>query len=95
MVRTGARTSEEMGKAKAKTSWLQNILPKKKERRSDFRTNNYWNRTQTLSIQEAVFCADKNYGGFDEVLCIGRDKVEDDFIPDYLNANLWSITHQI
>ena len=42
-----------------------------------------------------VFCADKNYGGLDEVLRTERDKVEDDFMPTYPNANLWSITHQI
>ena len=42
-----------------------------------------------------VFCADKNYGGLDEVLRTGRDKVEDDFMPAYPNANLWSNTHQI
>ena len=42
-----------------------------------------------------VFCAYKNYGGLDEVLRTGRDKVEDDFMPDYPDANLWSITHQI
>ena len=42
-----------------------------------------------------VFCADKNYGGLDEVLRTGRDKVEDDFMQAYPNANLWSNTHQI
>ena len=42
-----------------------------------------------------VFCADKNYGGLDEVLRTGRDKVENDFMPAYPNANLWSNTHQI
>ena len=42
-----------------------------------------------------VFCADKNFGGLDEVLCTGRDKVENDFIPAYPNANIWSIKHQI
>ena len=42
-----------------------------------------------------VFCADKNYGGLDEVLRTGRDKVKDDFMPAYPNANLWSNTHQI
>ena len=42
-----------------------------------------------------VFCADKNYGGLDEVLRSGRDKVENDFIPAYPNANLWSNTQQI
>ena len=42
-----------------------------------------------------VFCADKNYLGLNEVLCTWRDKVEDDFMPAYPNANLWSITHQI
>ena len=42
-----------------------------------------------------VFYADKNYGGLDEVLHTGRDKVEDDFMPAYPNANLWSNTHQI
>ena len=34
-----------------------------------------------------VFCADKNYSGLNEVLCTGRDKVEDDFMLAYLNAN--------
>ena len=42
-----------------------------------------------------VFCADKNYGGLNEVLRTGRDKVKDDFMPAYPNANLWSNTHQI
>ena len=42
-----------------------------------------------------VFCADKNYGGLNEVLRTERDKVEDDFMPAYYNANLWSNTHQI
>ena len=43
----------------------------------------------------SVFCADKNYGGLDEVLHTGRDKLEDDFMPAYPKANLWSNTHQI
>ena len=42
-----------------------------------------------------IFCADKNYDGLDEVLCTGRDQVEDDFMPAYPNANIWSHTHQI
>ena len=42
-----------------------------------------------------VFCADKNYGGLNEVLYTGRDQVEDDFMPYYPDANLWSHTHQI
>ena len=42
-----------------------------------------------------VFCVDKNYGGLDEVLHTRHDKVEDDFMPAYPNANLWSNTHQI
>ena len=42
-----------------------------------------------------VFYTDKNYSGLDEVICTGRDKVEDDFMPAYPNANLWSTTHQI
>ena len=42
-----------------------------------------------------VFCADKNYGGLYEVLRTRRDQVEDDFMPDYPDANLWSHTHQI
>ena len=42
-----------------------------------------------------VLCADKNYGGFDEVLRTGHDKVENDFMLAYPNANLWSNTHQI
>ena len=42
-----------------------------------------------------VFCADKNYGGLDEVLRTGHDQVEGDFMPPYPNATLWSHTHQI
>ena len=42
-----------------------------------------------------VFCADKNYQGLDEVLRTRRDKVEDDSILAYLNANLWSTTHHV
>ena len=42
-----------------------------------------------------VFCADKNYNGLDEVFCTGRDKVKDDFMLAYNNANQWSITHQV
>ena len=43
-----------------------------------------------------VLCADKNYGGLDEVLRTGRDKVKDDFMLAYPDANLWSKnTHQI
>ena len=42
-----------------------------------------------------VFCADKNYGGLDEVPRTGQDKVEDDFMPAYPNANQLSTTHHI
>ena len=42
-----------------------------------------------------VFCTDKNYGGPDEVLRTGHDQVEGDLMPPYLNATLWSHTHQI
>ena len=42
-----------------------------------------------------IFCADKNYQGLDEVLRTRRDKVKDDFMPAYPNANLWSTTHQV
>ena len=42
-----------------------------------------------------VFYADKNYGGLDEVLRTGRDKVKNDFMLAYLDADLWSNTHQI
>ena len=35
-----------------------------------------------------VFCADKNYGGLDEVLSTRHDQVESDFIPPYPNAAL-------
>ena len=34
-----------------------------------------------------VFCADKNYGGVNEVLCTGRDKVKNYFMPAYPDAN--------
>ena len=39
-----------------------------------------------------VFCTDKNYGGLNEVLHTRRDKVENDFMPAYPDANLWSNT---
>ena len=42
-----------------------------------------------------VFCADKNYGGLNEVLRTGHDQVKGDFMPPYPNATLWSHTHQI
>ena len=42
-----------------------------------------------------VFCADKNYGGLDEVLCTGHDLGEGDFMPPYPDTNLSSHTHQI
>ena len=38
---------------------------------------------------------DKNYPGLDEVLCTGLDPVEDDFMSDYLDVNLWSTTHHV
>ena len=50
---------------------------------------------KTIYVALPVFCADKNYGGLDEVLRTGRDQVEDDFMPDYPDANIWSPTHQI
>ena len=45
--------------------------------------------SQFKKIRDAlpVFCADKNYSGLDEVLRTGRDKVEDDFMPAYTDAN--------
>ena len=42
-----------------------------------------------------VFCADKNYGGLDEVFRTGRDKVKNDFMPAYSDANQWSTTYHI
>ena len=44
--------------------------------------------SQFKKIHDAlsVFCADKNYQGLGEVLCTGRDKVENDFIPAYPDA---------
>ena len=42
-----------------------------------------------------VFYADKNYGGRDEVLRTGRDKIKDDFMPAYPDANRWSSTHHV
>ena len=42
-----------------------------------------------------VFCADKNYGGLDEVLHTGRDKVKDDFMPAYPDTNRWSSIHHV
>ena len=56
-------------------------------------TGHRYSQFKKLSDALPVFCADKKYGGLDEVLCTGCDKVKDDFMPDYPNANLWSITH--
>ena len=43
----------------------------------------------------SVFCADKNCRGLNEVLCARSDKVEDDLIPAYPDANQWSTTHHV
>ena len=53
--------------------------------------------TQFKKIRDTlfVFCADKNYGILNEVLCTGRDKVENDFMLVYPDANQWSTTHHI
>ena len=53
--------------------------------------------SQFKKISDAlpVLCADKNYQGLDEVLCIGHDPVKTDFMPDYPDANLWSTTHHV
>ena len=42
-----------------------------------------------------VLCADKNYQGLNEVLCIGRDQANTDFMPGYPDATQWSITHHV
>ena len=64
MVRTGTRTPEEVDGAEAPTAvaeaitvMIAEIIQKKNERRSNFRTNNYWNRAQTLLIQEDLQCS--------------------------------------
>ena len=48
-----------------------------------------------ISDTLSVLYADKNYHGFDEVLCTRLDPVKDDFMPDYPDANQWSTTHHI
>ena len=53
--------------------------------------------SQFKKIRDAhpVFCADKSYWALDEVLCTGRDKVEDDSMPAYPDAIQWSTTHHV
>ena len=53
--------------------------------------------SQFKKIRDAlpVFCADKNYGGLDEVLRTGRDKVIDDVMLAYPDATWWSTTHHV
>ena len=53
--------------------------------------------SQFKKIRDAllVFCADKNYGDFNEVHRTGCDKVEHDFIPAYPDTNQWSTTHHM
>ena len=53
--------------------------------------------SQFKKISDAlpVFYAGKNYQGLNEVFCTGLDKVKDDFMPAYPNANLWSTTHHV
>ena len=48
-----------------------------------------------ISAALLLLCADKNYGGLDEVLCTGRDQVESDFMPAYPDANQWSTTYHV
>ena len=45
--------------------------------------------TQFKKITDAlpILCADKNFQGLDVVFWTGRDLVETDFMPTYLNAN--------
>ena len=42
-----------------------------------------------------ILCADKNYGGLDEVLRTRHDQVKEDCMSAYPNTTLWSHTHQI
>ena len=42
-----------------------------------------------------VLCTDKIFWGLDEVLQTGRDLVETDFMPPYLNATQLSTTHHV
>ena len=42
-----------------------------------------------------VLCADKNYGGIDDVIWNRSDLVEADFTPLYSDTNLWSNTRHI
>ena len=53
--------------------------------------------SQFKKISDAlpVLCADKNYQGFDEVLRTGHDPVKTEFMPEYLDDNLWSTTHHL
>ena len=47
--------------------------------------------TQFKKIND-IFCADKNFQGLDEVLRIGINLVESDFMPKYPNVTQWSST---
>ena len=42
-----------------------------------------------------VLCTDKNYQGLNEVLHSRRDRFETEFMPAYLDATQWSITHHM
>ena len=48
-----------------------------------------------ISDALSVLCADKNFGGLDEVLWNGRDLVKTDFMPPYLNATQWFTAHHV
>ena len=76
------------------------FFQRKNERRSDFEltiTETGHRPSQFKKLWDAlpVFCADKNYSGLDEVLRTRRDKVKNDFMPAYINANIWPCTQQI
>ena len=53
--------------------------------------------SQFKKIIDAFFVlwADINYQGLNEVLPTGRDLVKTNFMPPYLNTNLWSTTHHV
>ena len=42
-----------------------------------------------------VLCVDKNYQRIDDVTWTRNDLVERDFMPPYLKANQWSISHHV
>ena len=86
----------------AETTWLLvNILLKEKTKDGQIsklritKTGHQFTQYKKVINTLPVLCVDKNYQGIDDVIRIGIDLVEADFIPMFLDTSQWSNTHHV